>query len=445
MSSSPDKFFAETKPGRLFFKAAIPGAIGMLASSLYYFLEGVFIGRILGTEALAGMMLALPFVLINFALSDLIGVGSSVPIAIELGKKNREEASNIFSASVIMIMITNAIIGLILWFISPVMFEIMGADAHLVPYAVDYVRIYALFTPVTGLLFAVDNYLRISGKIRYSLFMNILMAFVCTAAELFVLIVMKGGIGMAAAGTSLGMSFALLIGLLPFFRGSLVLKFRKPVFSRKMIYTVFSCGTPTFLSNIAGRITSIVMNVILLAEGGAAAVSVYGILMSADGVIIPLLYGTCDSLQPAVGYNYGARKHDRVIAIEKYCYGAGAVISVLSAMLLFFFPEVCVRLFIDEAETGILSLGVSAMRLFAFTYITRWFSFATQSFMSAIGYARYASVISVSVALVFPLLMIPVLMPLGLDGLWLNLPAASLLSALLSFFILRKNSIREIQ
>ena len=91
MSSSPDKFFAETKPGRLFFKAAIPGAIGMLASSLYYFLEGVFIGRILGTEALAGMMLALPFVLINFALSDLIGVGSSVPIAIELGKKNRED------------------------------------------------------------------------------------------------------------------------------------------------------------------------------------------------------------------------------------------------------------------------------------------------------------------------------------------------------------------
>ena len=438
MSDSPDRLFSDTAPGRLFVKAAVPGALGMLASSLYYLLEGIFIGRILGSEALAGMMLGLPFVLINFALSDLVGVGSSVPIAIELGRGNRKEACNIFSASVILIVILNAVVGIILCILSPWMFSIMGADAGLVPLAVDYVRVYALFSPLTGLVFAVDNYLRISGRIHYSLSMNILMAVICTISEIIALVVFDGGIGAAAAGTSAGMIITLLFSMMPFIRGKLVLRFTRPSFHRNILYTIFSCGTPTFLSNIAGRITSIVMNVILLAEGGAAAVSVYGILMSVDGVVMPLLYGTCDSLQPAVGYNYGAGRNDRVISIEKYCYAVGAAISIISAILFFAFPSFFVSLFIEGDGDGISMMGAAAMRLFSFTYLTRWFSFATQSFMSAIGKARYASVISVSIALVFPMLMIPLLIPLGLDGLWLNLPAASLLALILSLVVLRK-------
>ena len=127
-----------------------------------------------------------------------------------------------------------------------------------------------------------------------------------------------------------------------------------------------------------------------------------------------------------------------MISIEKYCYAVGAAISIISAILFFAFPSFFVSLFIEGDGDGISMMGAAAMRLFSFTYLTRWFSFATQSFMSAIGKARYASVISVSIALVFPMLMIPLLIPLGLDGLWLNLPAASLLALILSLVVLRK-------
>ena len=79
------KLFTETPPTKLFFRAAIPGAIGMLASSLYTLADGMLVGRILGDTAFAALNLAMPFVIINFSLADLIGVGSAVPISIRLG------------------------------------------------------------------------------------------------------------------------------------------------------------------------------------------------------------------------------------------------------------------------------------------------------------------------------------------------------------------------
>ena len=95
--------FSKTPPLKLFFIAAFPGAVSMLASALYQTLDGVFVGRFLGETAFAAINLAMPFVIINFALADLIGVGSSVPISVSLGKNRDKEANNIFTCACLMI------------------------------------------------------------------------------------------------------------------------------------------------------------------------------------------------------------------------------------------------------------------------------------------------------------------------------------------------------
>ena len=229
-----------------------------------------------------------------------------------------------------------------------------------------------------------------------------------------------------------------LIALIPFFRGKTLLRFCRPRFHLQMFHQILSCGSPNFLNNIAGRITSILMNAILVRLGGTMAVSVYGILMFADGFIQPLLYGMCDSLQPAVGYNWGARKFSRVRAIERCCFLASAIISVLSALALFAAPEQITRLFVPSPDPELLALAVTALQLFSITYLTRWFSFATQSYMLAVEKPLPATVISVSTALIFPVILIGIFWPLGLTGLWLNMAGTSLLAALLSAVILKK-------
>ena len=136
--------FSKTPPLKLFFLASIPGAISMLASALYQMLDGIFVGQFLGATAFAAVNLAMPFVIINFSLADLIGVGSSVPISISLGKKQEEEASNIFTCACLMIVGTGVLIGALLFAAAPLLIRLMGAEGAFADLAVQYIRGYAL-------------------------------------------------------------------------------------------------------------------------------------------------------------------------------------------------------------------------------------------------------------------------------------------------------------
>lgn len=430
--------FIKTSPIKLFFLASIPGAVSMFASALYYTLDGIFVGHFLGETAFAALNLAMPFVIINFSLADLISVGSAIPISISLGKEQKKEADNLFTCACLMIIAAGALIGAVMFAAAPLLIRLMGAEGNFAELAVQYLRVYALCSPVTTIIFAVDNYLRICGYIRGSLFVNLLMSVLSAVLEFLFLGVFRWGIWAAALATCSGMFICTVIAFVPFFREKAVLRFCRPHFTVSLVRQIITCGTPNFLNNIAGRITSILMNVILVRLGGEMAVSVYGILMFAEGLIQPLLYGMCDSLQPAVGYNWGAQKFSRVRAIEKCCFTASGILSLLSVVLMALFPEQLTRLFISGAGPDVTAMSVTAIRLFSLTYITRWFSFATQSYMLAIEKPLPASLISVSTALIFPVILIIALWPFGLTGIWLNFAGTSALAAVMSAVILTR-------
>ena len=428
--------FAKTPPGKLFLTAAIPGAIGMLASALYQLIDGILVGQVLGEAAFAAINLAMPFVIINFALADLIGVGSAVPISVRLGQGEEKVATNIFTCACLMIVGTGALVGALLFLAAPALLGLMGAEGELASLAVQYLRVYALFSPLSTIIFATDNYLRICGKIRMSMWLNILMSILTAVFEFTLLVVLDPGIWAAALASSLGMIACVLIALYPFARKKLQLRFCRPRFSLPMVKQIVACGSPNFLNNISGRVTSIIMNAVLLRVGGQNAVSIYGILMYVDGLIQPLMYGACDSLQPAVSYNWGAGNRRRILAIEKYCFSAAAGISLLSAVVLFLFPGAVTTLFLSDMDAAFLATAQTAIRLFALTYLTRWFSFASQSLMTALERAGEASLISTATALIFPVILLAVLSPLGLTGVWLNFAGSSLLAGILSLLLL---------
>ena len=430
--------FAKTPPVKLFFFAAIPGAVSMLASALYQLIDGIFVGQILGDTAFAALNLAMPFVIINFSLADLIGVGSSIPISISLGKKQDEEANNIFTCACLMIVAAGVAVGGLLFAAAPALIRFMGAEGEFATLAVQYLRVYALCSPVTTIIFAMDNYLRICGKVRSSMMLNIVMSVLSAGLEFTFLAIFRWGIWGAALATCLGMSTCALTALAAFARGKMQLRFCRPRFSAAMVRQIVACGTPNFLNNIAGRITSILMNFLLIRFGGQDAVSIYGILMYVEGFIQPLLYGMCDSLQPAVSFNWGAGDLKRVKAIERCCFTASAIVSLVSALVIFVFPGQLAVIFIGETASSYFAMAVTALRLFALTYLTRWFSFAVQSYMLAVGNAAGATLISLSAALLFPVILIVSLWPFGLTGIWLNFAGTSLLAGVLAAFVMTR-------
>ena len=288
MKGEMHDFFAKTRPSRLFLAVALPGAVSMLASSLYACVDGVLVGRFLGSTAFAAQS-------INFALADLIGVGSAVPISISLGRGDEEQANNIFSCACAMIVAAGAVIGAALYFAAPLIARLMGAEGELARLAVEYLRVYAICSPLTTIIFAVDNYLRVCGYVRGSMALNIFIEFLFLG-------VLGFGIWGASLATCLGMMVSAAIAFAPFFLGRAQLRFRRPRFSFAMTRRIVAAGAPNFLNNIAGRVTSIMMNMLLIRLGGADAVSVYGILMTIEYLVLALCYGLCDGLQPATEF-----------------------------------------------------------------------------------------------------------------------------------------------
>lgn len=436
--TTSDKLFGTTRPLQLFLMAAIPGAVSMLASSLYQTLDGAFVGQGLGSTAFAAINLAMPFVIINFSLADLIGVGSSVPISISLGQGKRDKANEIFSAAVLMIILSSTVLGAIMYMAAPLLMTLMGAEGTFKDLAVLYLRVYALFSPVTTIVFAMDNFLRISGKLKTSMGLNIFMSVISGAFEFIFIFVFHWGVWSAALATCTGMFLSALLAVYPFIRGRLSLRFVKPRITKELVKRIVTCGTPNFLNNIAGRITSIVLNMMLVRLGGENAVSIYGVLMYTDGLVQPILYGTCDSLQPALGYNWGAGKRSRVRAIEKYCVIGSAIISLTAATLVHTFPNVIASLYVDKGLPELLEATTHALSIFSLAFVTRWISFATQSFMLAIEKPKYAAAISISTALIFPMLLLLILKNYGLEGIWFNFAGTNLLAAILAISILAK-------
>ncbi|MBP3369445.1 MAG: MATE family efflux transporter, partial [Clostridia bacterium] len=136
MKRNTEEMYATMRPWKLFFIVALPGMISMFAMSIYSIIEGAFIGQKLGEGAFAAVNIAMPLVMINFSLADLIGVGASVPISIALGKKDNKMANNVFTCSVIMIFLASVLMGSIMFFAAEPLSRMMGADDALLETAV---------------------------------------------------------------------------------------------------------------------------------------------------------------------------------------------------------------------------------------------------------------------------------------------------------------------
>lgn len=435
-SRDTDALFIDLPPRRLFLTAALPGAMSMLASACYDLSDGIMVGQLMGETAFAAVSLAMPFVIMVFAAGDMVGVGSSVPISISLGEGNRGKANNVFSCAVLLIMALGALMGSALFLAAPTIMAALGATGELASMAITFLRVYAACSPVTTLMFAVDNFLRICGRIRGSLCLNLFMAVFGAACEFSLLYFFRLGAFGAALGYCLSLMLSVLIGLLPFVRGRMQLRFVRPRLSRALLAEILASGTPAFLGNVAGRLVSVLLGSALLRVGGEQAVAVYGLLMYVGGVAYPLIYGMSDSLQPAIGYNWGAGRIDRVVKIEKWVIGAAAAIALVVVSLMWLVPDQLVSLFMADADEGFRTLARGAFRLYALAWVLRWLPMTVLGFLTALERPRAATLLSLLMVLAFPLLALVLLEPLGLEGLWLNEPAATVATAAVAAYLL---------
>lgn len=431
------QIFGKLPPTRLFFRCAVPSMVSMAVTSLYTVADGIFVGRLIGADALAAVNLVMPFIMMSFALSDMVAVGSSVQISLRLGEGRGEAASRIFSIACAVIMGLSVLVGAAALFGAEPLVRLLGADAAVAALAVEYMRVYAIFSPLIMIFFAVDNYLRICGKVHYSMWMNVGISLGNILLDWLFLARFGWGIGGAALASCLCLALGTVLCFLPFLGRKLALRFTAPRVPLQVVGNIMANGSSEFFSNITGSVLMVLFNAVLLRISGSMAVAAFSIVMYVDTIVKSMLYGMTDSLQPAVSYNFGAGNRKRVFALEARVIGACFLVSVAVMVWMLTGGQSVSRLFVAAGEPELLEMSSRAMRLFSVSYLVGWFGLACGSFFTALNRPVFSLTLSFSQTLIFPtacLLALPAF--LGLDGVWLTPLVSGTLAAVLAAFLL---------
>ena len=438
--------FGTMEPKKLFVKLAIPSLISMLFSSLYMMADGIFVGKIIGSKALAAINLVFPIIMILFAVEDMVVSGASVKIGIKLGEKNEKEASEIFSVALLFIFILNiifAIIGLI--FTKDIIF-ILIKDKELANLAYKFAYVFILFLPIIAPFFAIDNYLRICGKANMSMWINIGVSVLNIILDAIFIGYLKLGIEYAALASSLSMSIGTLILIYPFITKKVVLRFTKPKIKIKEMLGIIYNGSSQFFSNISGSIMAIIMNSFLLYYGGAVGVAAYSIVMYIESLIVPMLFGMIDAVQPVFSYNYGAKNNKRIMTFFKITCTVALSISIVTMIIIFVFPDFLVRMFSSESDIAVIDMAKKALLLYAPSYLFTWFIMTVSGVLTGLEKATESIVLMSAESIILPLFSTLVLTQLiGVYGIFITPTISGAVSIVVSIILWRKCIKSEIE
>ena len=438
--------FGTMEPKKLFVKLAIPSLISMLFSSLYMMADGIFVGKIIGSKALAAINLVFPIIMILFAVGDMIASGASVKIGIKLGEKNEKEASEIFSVALLFIFILNiifAIIGLI--FTKDIIF-ILIKDKELANLAYKFAYVFILFLPIIAPFFAIDNYLRICGKANMSMWINIGVSVLNIILDAIFIGYLKLGIEYAALASSLSMSIGTLILIYPFITKKVVLRFTKPKIKIKEMLGIIYNGSSQFFSNVSGSVMSIIMNSFLLHYGGAVGVAAYSIVMYIESLIVPMLFGMIDAVQPVFSYNYGAKNNKRIMTFFKITCTVALSISIVTMIIIFVFPDFLVRMFSSESDIAVIDMAKKALLLYAPSYLFTWFIMTVSGVLTGLEKATESIVLMSAESIILPLFSTLVLTQLiGVYGIFITPTISGAVSIVVSIILWRKCIKSEIE
>ncbi|ECW8955328.1 MATE family efflux transporter [Campylobacter lari] len=432
-------FYTNTNATILFYKCALPNMASAAFIYLYVIIDGIFVGRYLGSDALAAMNLVMPFIMISFALADMIAIGSSVQIAINLGKGKIEKARAIFSFCIVLIFVISCIMGILGFFLAKPLSAFMGADENIQNLSTEYMQIFALFAPFTMLAFAMDNYLRICGKTFYSMVVNITVASSNIVLDWLFIVILEWSLFSAALATCLGMLLGTILGFIPFVFKNLILKFKKPIISLKILKNIIYNGSSEFFSNISSSIYTILANAILLKIAGNQALAAFSIILYLSTFTFALILSMCEAMQPAISYNYGYKNILRIQAIFKRMFIASGVFGVSVFLLAFFFNEIIVSLFNKNNDISFANLAQNALILFSFSFLLSWLGKLCASFFTALDKPMLSLAISIIQSLVLPFIFIQVLSYyLSLNGVWLASFASEVLMVFIASYLLYK-------
>ena len=423
--------------GKLLMQYAVPAIIAMTASSLYNMVDSIFIGHGVGTMALSALALTFPLMNLGAAFGALVGVGAATLISVKLGQKDYDTAQRVLgNVFVLNILLGLAFTVIVFPFLNPILYFFGGSD-ETVEYARQFMEIILLGNVVTHLYLGLNAVLRASGHPKQAMYATIATVAINTILAPIFIFMFDWGIRGAAIATVSAQVIALLWQLKQFNNANELLHFRRGIFrlKRKFVFDSLAIGMSPFLMNLAACLIVILINQGLKKYGGDLAIGAFGIVNRLVFIVVMIVMGLNQGMQPIAGYNFGAKLYDRVNKVLKLTIIYATCVTTFGFLVGMLAPNLVVGIFTSDAE--LTELSATGLRITVMFFPIIGFQMVTSNFFQSIGMAGKAIFLSLTRQM---LILLPCLLILphffGVAGVWYSMPVSDLLASLIALVML---------
>lgn len=423
----------EDRIGGLLFKLALPAILAQVINLLYNLVDRMYIGHIakVGSVALTGLGVTMPFIMCVSAFAALVSMGGAPRASIMMGRGNREEAERILGNCTSMLVIVAVIVTAVSQIWGTDILMLFGASESTLPYAWAYMQIYSTGTIFVQLALGLNAFINAQGFAKTGM-LTVVIGAVCNIIldPIFIFGLHMGVRGAALATIiSQGISCVWIVRFLLGRQTTLRIRKENLRIRPKTVGPCIALGVAPFIMQFTESVLNICFNTSLLKYGGDVAVGAMTILSSVMQMSMLPIQGLTQGAQPIIGFNYGAKKMDRVKKTFRLLLLSCVTFTAVIWLICMLLPQAFILIFTDQAE--LIAFTKWAMRIYMAVSLIFGVQISCQQTFIALGNAKTSVFLALlrKVLLLIPLIYIlPAFMEDKLMAVFLAEPVADVIA-----------------
>lgn len=426
--------------GKLFIKYLTPSLIGMLTVSLFVFVDTFCVGRAMGGEGLAALNISIPLVSCFYALGYLFGAGGATAFSICKGKGDMESSKKIFTLSLFLGALASALIVLFGSIYMENIAYFLGADHDNIQSVLAYLKPIIWFSWSFILSTAMNAFMRNDEAPKISMTATFVSCLMNIVLDVLFVFVFHWGLFGASIATALSQTVSLTFLLIAAaVRKKSYLKLTKLMINFPTVMRIMLNGFSTSMLELSVGAVVLVFNLTLIKTVGQIGVEAYGIISNLSVVLLSLIIGISQAIQPIISVNAGAGEAARVKKMLKISLITASCVGFCVFLAAELFPTVLAGIFVS-GDPGLIGVAAEGIRLYFIAYLMMGFNIIMGAYFQSVEAQGEAILVSLGRGLVFVSLFLMIFSRLiGLNGIWLSVPAAELCTMVMAILLfLRK-------
>lgn len=432
-----DMLTGKTFPVFLYY--TIPWVMGLLISSSASLIDGAFLGKYVGSSALAAVNLVIPVTTLVFSIAIMMAVGGSVRAGKYLGEEKPHKANAVFTKTVVsVVVILSFLVAALFIFRAPII-DFLGADENLLPLTKEYFTWIVLFLPFLPVSIALSYFIRVDGKPVFASVGFAFGALINVILDYLLIVEFEYGVKGAAIATGTSHIFILVFLASHFFLKKNKIRLTKQVGEWKEILQASFNGFSEFTNESSIALVTLLFNNVVISQLGAEGVAAFSVINYILFVGLMISYGISDSLHPIISVNLGAEKFERISSFLKTAVLSTFCLGLISIILLHLSPEMILNIFIHESDAKTFEIAMDFVSFFWPAFLFNGINITFSGYFTAMHKPVQSIIASLSRSLIFPVILIIILPKIfNNPGIYSAIPAAEFISFIITLWLFVK-------